>query len=109
MNDRAGIYCIRNKINGKRYIGSSKHLANRLLEHISQLENHIHSNKALQEAFDMNALEFCIIEFIANPNDRELILECEQKWIDYYNSTNPKYGYNKVNSVKEKNSVWWTL
>lgn len=98
MGDKAGIYCLRNKNNGKRYIGSSKHIKERLIEHLSQLETHTHSNKELQEAFDTDGLEICIVEYIDDLEDRDAILECEQKWIDYYQCTNPEYGYNKINS-----------
>ena len=98
MQDRAGIYCLINKINGKRYIGSSKHLKERLLEHLTQLESHTHSNKELQEAFDTDGLDMCVVEYIEDAEDREAILDCEQKWIDFYDSTNPEYGYNKINS-----------
>ena len=99
MQDRAGIYCLINKINGKRYIGSSKHIKERLLEHLTQLESRTHSNKELQEAFDTDGLDICIVEYIEDANDREAILDCEQKWINFYNSTNPEYGYNKINSL----------
>lgn len=99
MEDKAGIYCLINKINGKRYIGSSKHIKERLLEHLTQLESCTHSNKELQEAFDTNGLDICIVEYIEDANDREAILDCEQKWINFYNSTNPEYGYNKINSL----------
>ena len=98
MQDRAGIYCLINKINGKRYVGSSKHLKERLLKHLSQLESHTHSNKELQEAFDTDGLDMCVVEYIEDAEDREAILDCEQKWINFYNSTNPEYGYNKINS-----------
>ena len=99
MEDKAGIYCLINKINGKRYIGSSKHIKERLLEHLTQLESRTHSNKELQEAFDTDGLDICIVEYIGDANDREAILDCEQKWINFYNSTNPEYGYNKINSL----------
>ena len=99
MEDKAGIYCLINKINGKRYIGSSKHIKERLLEHLTQLESCTHSNKELQEAFDTDGLDICIVEYIEDANDREAILDCEQKWINFYNSTNPEYGYNKINSL----------
>ena len=99
MEDKAGIYCLINKINGKRYIGSSKHIKERLLEHLTQLESRTHSNKELQEAFDTDGLDICIVEYIEDANDRKAILDCEQKWINFYNSTNPEYGYNKINSL----------
>jgi len=97
MVDKAGVYCLKNKKDNKKYIGSSKHIANRLLEHITQLENHTHSNKALQEAFDSDGLECIILEYIDNPNNKEAIIACEQKWINFYNTTDESKGYNKVN------------
>lgn len=120
--DNAGVYCLINKNNGKKYVGSSKHIKERLSTHLMQLENHIHSNKALQEAFDKDGLNFVILENIANSEDKDSILRCEQYWIDYYKTTNPKYGYNKVNSkvsampFKRKNvknltrpSIWYII
>ena len=69
------------------------------MEHLTQLESRTHSNKELQEAFDTDGLDICIVEYIEDANDREAILDCEQKWINFYNSTNPEYGYNKINSL----------
>lgn len=116
----AGVYCLRDKSNGKRYVGSSKHVQERLLEHLSQLETHTHSNEGLQEAFDRGDLEFRILEKWNDPKDKHGLLACEQKWIDHYDSTNPELGYNKINSqsyVFEKNqldyltskSIWYII
>jgi group I intron endonuclease len=100
MSEKAGIYCLRNSKNGKKYIGSSKHMRSRIIEHISKLEENIHSNRELQEAFNEDGLEFCVLEFIDDSNNKDLILKTEQKWINYYDSTNPEKGYNKINSFE---------
>lgn len=102
--EQAGIYCLTNAKNNKRYIGSSKHVQKRLLEHIFQLENHIHSNKELQKAFDTDGLTFNVLEYI-DSNNRELILSKEQEWINLFNSTNPEYGYNKINSKVNQEQI----
>ena len=56
--------------NGKRYIGSSKNLYNRLHTHLSLLENDKSHNKYLQSSwnkygkdnFILQVLEYCTIE-----------------------------------------------
>lgn len=48
----AGIYHIVNKVNGKKYIGSSIEIEKRWAHHKSQLSRGIHHNIHLQRAFD---------------------------------------------------------
>lgn len=87
LNDVCGIYSIFNLINGKRYVGSSVNLYNRLHEHLHNLKNNKAHNKHLQSAwnkygednFIYNILEFC------NPEER---FEREQHYID---SLMPEY------------------
>jgi len=75
-----GIYEIKNKINGKKYIGSSIDLEKRIYHHKNVLKNNKHKNSHLQyawnkygeENFEFNILEYC--------DDK--ILELEQKYID---------------------------
>ena len=51
-NKNCGIYFIRNKINNKIYVGSSKNLYNREKEHFSDLRKGKHHNIYLQRAYD---------------------------------------------------------
>jgi group I intron endonuclease len=46
------IYEIRNIINGKRYIGCSKHIKVRFIKHKSRLKNNKHKNSYLQNAYN---------------------------------------------------------
>lgn len=67
-----GIYKITNKINGKSYIGQSKHTRRRWREHINGLENSVISNaikKHGKENFTFEILELCSIDEL---NDREI-------------------------------------
>ena len=48
---RCGCYVIRNRINGKRYIGSSNDIARRWSEHRSALNQNKHRNRHLQAAW----------------------------------------------------------
>jgi hypothetical protein len=55
--ENSGIYCIKNKINNKVYIGSSINLYSRLQSHKSKLNNNKHENKHLQRSFNKHGIE----------------------------------------------------
>lgn len=50
LKSKCGIYIITNIVNGKRYIGSSNDLYNRLHHHLNHLNIKTHSNNLLQNA-----------------------------------------------------------
>lgn len=103
-----GIYQILNTRNQKRYIGLSKDVRNRCLQHRSELIREKHANDYLQKAWsiDGDAFVFDVIEYC----NQEMLAEREIFWIDYYDSTNPANGYNHLpggwNPAGEKAS-WW--
>ncbi len=73
-NFKAGIYEIINKINDKKYIGSSIDLENRRRAHFSELTRKIHGNAALQNSYNKHGFEnfkFNIL-FYCNKKDSEL-------------------------------------
>ena len=90
-----GVYQIKNKENNKVYIGStSLKFSKRLTAHIRELIENRHHSIHLQnsfnqskkfEKFEISILEICETEFC---------IESEQKWIDFYQSYNDKFGYN---------------
>ena len=47
-----GIYQIKNKINDKLYIGSTKNLPGKINSHKFQLKNGLHTNKEMQKEFN---------------------------------------------------------
>jgi len=76
----SGVYCIKNKMNGKCYIGSSYNIEKRLIAHRKYLLAN-KDTKKLQidwNAYGADAFLFEILELVRMSE----ILVCEQKWID---------------------------
>lgn len=83
LKKRCGIYQIRNLVNNKIYIGSSKTLARRFQIHINSLRKGKHENFHLQQAFNKygeNNFIFEIIEFCELPEQ----YKAEQYWINRF-------------------------
>jgi len=93
----SGVYKITNKVNGKVYIGQSKHIEKRWIEHTRKLNKNEHHSKKLQRAWNKNGennFEFeAILLSIDNLDDLELM------YIDEYDSVNN--GYNMIRDVKK--------
>lgn len=94
-----GIYAIKNNINNKLYIGSAFNDFNgRNRMHLSTLRRNIHHNKHLQRAWNKygeDSFSFIILEKLCIENIA-YIYEIETAWIRFYDSTNPKKGYNAL-------------
>lgn len=88
-----GIYKITNQVNGKVYIGQSVDIYIRRCCHKSELRGHRHHNIHLQRAWDQYGEENFIFDTIEECKENKLN-EREIFWISYYNSNDPKYGYN---------------
>lgn len=82
---RFGVYMIRNKINNRFYIGSTKKsFGKRWRNHLYLLENGDHHNRRVQFEYDKygkDALEFTVLLFVDNPCD---VMAKEQEFIDKY-------------------------
>ena len=91
-----GVYQIRNIINGKLYIGSSKNLKSRFQTHQKNLRNNYHENQHLQRAYNKYGKDniiFEVIEICAIENQ----YLCEQYWIDKFFGDNC-YNLNPIAS-----------
>ena len=95
-----GIYVIHNLINGKKYIGQSVDVYQRLSKHKSNLRNNYQSpnahlqnawNKYGEKAFDFGILKACKPRYL----DR-----FEKLYIRAWDLQNPNYGYNKESGGK---------
>ena len=79
----SGIYKIINKIDGKYYVGSSKHIFIRWTQHRRTLNKQIHKNLKLQYAWNKygeSNFEFIIIEKCTS--DRPELIDVEQGYLD---------------------------
>lgn len=89
----SGIYCIRNTISGKRYVGSAISVSHRWHNHKSDLEKGKHHSPHLQHAwkqYGADVFEWTVVE-VCSP---EMLMIREQAWIDYYQSYVQEHGYN---------------
>ncbi len=86
------IYKITNKINNKVYIGLTTLTINKRWNGHKRIAKK--SNKPLYCAMRKYGLENFIIEKVDETDDIVKLGELERENIKYYNSTDPKYGYN---------------
>ena len=90
-----GIYKITNIDNNKVYIGQSVDIQVRWYNHKKELNRNKHGNSYLQNSWNLHGADkfkFDIIEEC----EISVLDEKEIYWIKYYNSTDPKYGYNLI-------------
>lgn len=87
----SGIYCIKNLINNKIYVGSAVNINRRIYTHKKRLVNGEHGNSKLQNAYNKHS-KFFVFEILELVNNKENLLKREQHWIDNFDSANK--GYN---------------
>ena len=93
--NQTGIYCIRNKINNKVYIGKAKCIYRRIRQHINNLnkKNRDEENDHLINAwfkYGRENFEYFVLEYTSI----EQLKEQELYWQKVYKCTNRNKGYN---------------
>lgn len=98
-----GVYQFINKINSKIYVGSSIKIGNRIRDELYQLKNNKHHNKFLQPEwgeFGEENFDIKIIEIVSDADDRKILVEREQYWIDKLESHHTLKGYNSSKTAR---------
>lgn len=93
LQGKSGIYMFINLTNGKRYIGSSKDIYNRIHEHVHNLNNQKAHNKHFQASWNKygeNSFIFTVLEYCSEDSR----FEREQYYLDVINPE-----YNLTNNV----------
>ena len=91
MSDVTGVYSITNIVNGKMYIGSSKHVFQRYREHKKDLNNGTHAGAELQNDWNKygeDKFEFNLLLETSYADS----LKYEREFIEKFHSN--QFGYN---------------
>lgn len=88
-----GIYCIKNIINNKKYIGYSTGIMGRWANHKSELRRHAHENDHLQKSYNKYGKDNFIYYVIEECSENKL-LKKEKYYIKLYKTRDPEFGYN---------------
>lgn len=94
-----GIYCIKNNVNGKVYIGYSRNIRKRWDNHKYVLRRNTSKSPHLQNAWNIygeKSFSFSILEELSPELTNQQCEEVETKWVKFFNSTKSEYGYNGV-------------
>lgn len=91
LKNRCGIYIFTNLDNGKRYVGSSKDLYNRLHEHLHNFKNNKAHNKYFQSSWNKYGEDMFIYGILEYCEENVRFVR-EQHYID---SLNPEYNLTK--------------
>ena len=115
MKYKGWIYCIRNKINNKKYIGQTSEKRgynHRIHKHKNQLINNKHYSKNLQEDFNkfgIDNFEFFILDEFTFSNKellKKVLIDMEKFYIDLWDTENNTKGYNnKVGGLNSKRII----
>lgn len=89
----SGIYCLKNLISGKMYIGQSVDIYGRWKEHMSTLRAGRHASHYLQNSFNKHG-EKVFLHGVIEHCTKEELNEREYYWINFYDAYNK--GYNQT-------------
>jgi len=89
-----GIYAIKNRVNGKVYIGQSWDIKKRWYRHRCSRDHHSHLYSAINK-YGISVFEFIVLKKFEGTVDQLELDKWEGTFIKQFNSQDPKYGYNR--------------
>lgn len=100
------IYKITNTVNGKIYVGSTKHYRERRTRHFYELRHNKHQNPRLQRAFNKYGNEAFVVE-ILTPCTVDDLIPYEQMFIDLLHAADKAVGYNICRFAGRTDNTGW--
>lgn len=101
----SGIYMIKNKINGKIYIGQSLDIERRKKQHFYSLSSNNHPNFHLQNSYNKYGPDNFVFKTIKRNIPKSQLNSLEQRYIKVFKSSNPKFGYNLTNGGESNTPI----
>lgn len=89
-----GIYCIRNIVSGRHYVGSAANIRGRWRAHRHLLRLGKHHSPSLQRSWARHGESAFVFEIVETLADIAGLLVREQHWIDELNAADPQRGFN---------------
>lgn len=95
LNKTFGIYIIKNLLNNKMYIGSTtRNFTKRWSIHKVLLRNNKHHSPRLQNSWNKNGEKSFSFEVLEEIQDKNLVIERENYYLEFYKSYDKNFGYN---------------
>jgi group I intron endonuclease len=91
---QSGIYCIRNIVSGRVYVGSAINIRQRWAVHRKRLRDGTHHSPTLQRSWLKHGPDAFVFEIIEAGVNKEKLINREQYWIDTLGATLRSAGFN---------------
>lgn len=93
------VYAIHHNPTGKNYVGVTCNLQNRLYNHMLMLRNRKHSNRLMQDDYNLYGDDYSFYELETGVEAKERLM-AENRWIERLDSVDN--GYNRQESKRIK-------